>query len=134
VRYKITRWKSDPYARGSYSFLSYGSTLQDIERIAKPVGNLHFAGEHTFKPLGFTHGAFLSGVREAERINQRIHVSNSILNEENNDHRTHSNDSNHSNSHRRLNIILPPMSSIMPSSINGSIIPPLSSIQLLSKL
>ena len=72
TRFKITRWAQDKFAMGSYSFLAYGSTLRDIEQIALPVGRVHFAGEATFKPLGFTHGAFLSGIREADRIASRM--------------------------------------------------------------
>jgi len=72
VATKITRWGSDPFSRGSYSYMAYGSGHLDIENISQPVGRLHFAGEATFKPLGFTHGAFLSGLREARRIIEQV--------------------------------------------------------------
>jgi len=81
TRHKITRWGSDIFARGSYSYLAYGSELKDIEKYALPVGRLHFAGEATFKPLGFAHGAFLSGIREADRIAMRIKESRTPSNE-----------------------------------------------------
>jgi len=48
--------------------MKVGSTIQDVRNIAKPVGRLHFAGEATFESVGYVHGAFLSGKREAERI------------------------------------------------------------------
>jgi lysine-specific histone demethylase 1 len=34
---KITRWGSDPYSRGSYSFLTPGSTDQDYQMLQSPV-------------------------------------------------------------------------------------------------
>jgi len=68
VKFKVTRWGQDPFARGSYSFMSFGSSHRDIEKLMYPVGRLHFAGEATFKPLGFAHGGYLSGKREAQRI------------------------------------------------------------------
>jgi lysine-specific histone demethylase 1 len=61
VAFKITRWGSDPFARGSYTFLAPGTTDQDFEMLQSPVnGNgdslqlegteimrLFMAGEHT---------------------------------------------------------------------------------------
>ncbi|CAB1334927.1 unnamed protein product, partial [Coregonus sp. 'balchen'] len=50
----VTRWRADPWARGSYSY---------------PVPRLFFAGEHTIRNYPATvHGALLSGLREAGRI------------------------------------------------------------------
>jgi len=65
---RITRWGSDPFSRGSYSFRTVGSTVSDIENLAKPVGRLHFAGEATYIDLGFAHGAYLSGRRAAQEV------------------------------------------------------------------
>jgi len=40
-----TRWREDPFARGSYSYLAAGSTPLDRDAIAAPVGDqLFFAG------------------------------------------------------------------------------------------
>ncbi len=66
----ITRWGSDPYSYGSYSFVATGSGMCDFEALAKPISKrLFFAGEATNgKYLATTHGAYLSGLREAERI------------------------------------------------------------------
>lgn len=66
----VTRWAADPYARGSYSFLSVGASPHDQRALAEPVGErLLFAGEATHEEFFATvHGAYLSGVREAERI------------------------------------------------------------------
>lgn len=66
----VTRWAADPYARGSYSFIAVGSSPDDMETLAEPVDDrLAFAGEATNAEFfGTVHGAYLSGVREAERI------------------------------------------------------------------
>jgi polyamine oxidase len=67
--FRVTRWRHDPFARGAYSYLAAGATLDDDERLAEPVGQrLCFAGEHTDRACPATlAGAFLSGQREAER-------------------------------------------------------------------
>jgi polyamine oxidase len=66
----ITRWSQDPYARGSYSFVAVGSGPDDQRALGEPVGErLYFAGEATSPEYFATvHGAYLSGVREAERL------------------------------------------------------------------
>lgn len=66
----VTRWAADPFARGSYSFLAVGSSPDDQRVLAEPVGDrLAFAGEATHEEFFATvHGAYLSGLREAERI------------------------------------------------------------------
>lgn len=66
----VTRWAADQYARGSYSFLATGSSPDDQAALAEPAGDrVLFAGEAT-EPEHFAtvHGAYLSGVREAQRI------------------------------------------------------------------
>jgi monoamine oxidase len=69
----VTRWKSDPYALGSYVYLPVGATVDDIEALAAPVGErLLFSGEATSTQYsGYVHGAILSGIREAERLLDR---------------------------------------------------------------
>jgi polyamine oxidase len=66
----VTRWAADPYARGSYSFLAVGSSPADQRALAEPVGDrLLFAGEATHQEFFATvHGAYMSGLREADRI------------------------------------------------------------------
>ena len=66
----VTRWAADPYALGSYSFLAVGSSPDDQRTLAEPVGQrVSFAGEATHERFFATvHGAYLSGLREAERI------------------------------------------------------------------
>lgn len=66
----VSDWGRNPYARGSYSFVAVGSSGRDYDELARPVGTrLFFAGEHTNgqHPATAT-GAFLSGLREAQRI------------------------------------------------------------------
>jgi monoamine oxidase len=66
----VTRWASDPLALGSYSFLRVGASVEDYDRLADPLdGKLFFAGEATNRAHPATvHGAYLSGLREADRI------------------------------------------------------------------
>jgi len=67
---QITRWSSDPFTYGSYSFIATGASHKTHEHLAKPVGNtLFFAGEATnsVHPAS-AHGAYLSGVRAAKEI------------------------------------------------------------------
>jgi len=69
TKHFLTRWNGDPYARGAYSFAAVGSGYQDHVTLATPVERLRFAGEHTHEKYRATvHGAYLSGIREAERI------------------------------------------------------------------
>jgi monoamine oxidase len=74
----VTRWASDPFTRGSYSYPSVLATPADYsilaESVANPPGNiinhkLFFAGEHTERDfMGVVDGAYLSGIRAAEEI------------------------------------------------------------------
>ncbi|OAA78073.1 lysine-specific histone demethylase 1 [Akanthomyces lecanii RCEF 1005] len=65
----VTRWGSDPFARGSYSSAAPDMQPEDYDNMAKPLGNLFFAGEHTIGTHPATvHGAYLSGLRAASEI------------------------------------------------------------------
>ena len=66
----ITRWASDPFSFGSYSYVPKGATASMRDDLAAPISNrIFFAGEATHNRFPSTvHGAFLSGQREAERI------------------------------------------------------------------
>jgi hypothetical protein len=66
----VTRWRSDPFARGSYSYLPPGSHGVHYDLMAAPVADkLFFAGEATNRTHPTTAaGAFESGVREAVRL------------------------------------------------------------------
>lgn len=67
---QITRWASDPYALGSYSFEPVGASRRTRIRLATPVGkSLVFAGEATHPKYPATvHGAYLAGLRAADQI------------------------------------------------------------------
>ena len=69
-----TRWKADPWSRGSYSFDKLGATPGDRDRLAAPVqGRIFFAGEATHRRMFSTvHGAYLSGCRAGDEILQRL--------------------------------------------------------------
>ncbi|XP_031567611.1 lysine-specific histone demethylase 1A-like isoform X2 [Actinia tenebrosa] len=83
----VTRWKSDEWSHGSYSYVAAGSSGNDYDLMASPVApppisavtpgtpqppnppRVFFAGEHTIRNYPATvHGALLSGLREAGRI------------------------------------------------------------------
>ncbi|KAJ4417327.1 hypothetical protein N0V85_001895 [Neurospora sp. IMI 360204] len=65
----VTRWASDKFARGSYSSAGPDMKADDYDTMAKPIGNLFFAGEHTCGTHPATvHGAYLSGLRAASEV------------------------------------------------------------------
>ncbi|XP_036785580.1 peroxisomal N(1)-acetyl-spermine/spermidine oxidase isoform X2 [Manis pentadactyla] len=70
-------WHSAPYTRGSYSYVAVGSAGDDIDLLARPLPvdgkeaqlQVLFAGEATHRTYySTTHGALLSGWREADRL------------------------------------------------------------------
>jgi monoamine oxidase len=68
--YVNTRWSHNPFSYGSYSYLKTGSSPTDYDVMAQSVSDrLFFAGEATSsKYPATTHGAYLSGIREAKKI------------------------------------------------------------------
>lgn len=69
----VSDWFTDELFRGSYTYQSPGSNGQDISDLAEPVilgdSCLLFAGEATsINFFSSTHGAYISGKREAENI------------------------------------------------------------------
>ena len=65
----VTRWGSDRFARGTYSFVAAESRPGDYDLIAAPISNLFFAGEATIATHPATvHGAYLSGLRAAHEV------------------------------------------------------------------
>jgi hypothetical protein len=64
-------WLEDSHTLGAYSYPRVNATEGTITRLAAPLGEaLYFAGEATAPGAarGTTHGAFLSGVREAQKM------------------------------------------------------------------
>ena len=70
IDYQITRWATDPFARGSYSYNAYGSAPEMRNTLATPLNRqVFFAGEAThMEYFGTAHGAYLSGLRAAKDI------------------------------------------------------------------
>ncbi len=68
--FRLTRWWQDPLSLGSYSHVPVHATSEYYDVLAEPMadGRILFAGEATNRRYRATvHGAYLSGVREAER-------------------------------------------------------------------
>jgi monoamine oxidase len=68
----LSTWHDDPWARGAYSVRTLSSPLDD-EALARPVGPVAFAGEHT---AGGWHalmeGALRSGRRAANQVDELL--------------------------------------------------------------
>ncbi|KAK7329043.1 hypothetical protein VNO77_23188 [Canavalia gladiata] len=82
-----TKWGTDPLFLGSYSYVAVGSSGDDLDTMAEPLPNdsscqpsassplqILFAGEATHRThYSTTHGAYFSGLREANRLLQHYH-------------------------------------------------------------
>jgi len=70
----FTRWASDPFTHGSYSFIGVGGSNDDRRDIAEALGDdevdrVFFAGEATSAGSAATvHGAYESGLRAAREV------------------------------------------------------------------
>jgi len=65
-----TKWGQNINSYGAYSYPTNGSTSADFDTLSNEVNNkVFFAGEHTEREYrGTVHGAYLSGIREADKI------------------------------------------------------------------
>jgi monoamine oxidase len=73
----LEHWPSNPLTRGSYTCYLPGQFTSMAGLEGKPVGNLHFAGEHAnsfYEWQGFMEGAALSGLQAAKEILQDVKV------------------------------------------------------------
>lgn len=76
IRVVRSKWCTNPYTLGSYSYVGKDTSSNDIETLAKPVlcnakstAKLLFAGEATsLSAYSTMHGARDSGLREAQRL------------------------------------------------------------------
>uniref|UniRef100_A0A2N9EC80 Amine oxidase domain-containing protein n=1 Tax=Fagus sylvatica TaxID=28930 RepID=A0A2N9EC80_FAGSY len=82
-----SQWGTDPLFLGSYSYVAVGSSGDDLDTMAEPLPKLSsyktaacpplqilFAGEATHRThYSTTHGAYFSGLREANRLLQHYH-------------------------------------------------------------
>jgi len=64
----VTRWASDPWSCGSYSYYAVGNEKNITAVLGEPVGRLLFAGEATSQYPATVLGAHVSGLREGERV------------------------------------------------------------------
>ena len=65
-----TKWYTNENSFGAYSYTAVGTEMQHFDDLAEEVNDkLFFAGEHTNVDYYSTvHGAYLSGIREANKI------------------------------------------------------------------
>ncbi|KAL6496530.1 hypothetical protein OROGR_029788 [Orobanche gracilis] len=76
-----TQWGTNPLFLGSYSYVAVGSSTDDMDTLAEPLPEINghddsspplqilFAGEATHRThYSTTHGAYFSGLREANRL------------------------------------------------------------------
>lgn len=67
----LEHWPTNPLSRGSYTCYKPGQFTTIAGNEGKPIGNLHFAGEHTnsfYEWQGFMEGACLSGIQAAKEL------------------------------------------------------------------
>ena len=85
-----SKWGTDPLFLGSYSYVAVGSSGDDFDSLAQPLPRdedddhceskpfplqILFAGEATHRThYSTTHGAYFSGLREANRLLQHYHL------------------------------------------------------------
>jgi polyamine oxidase len=66
----VTNQDQDEFQLGSYLFVPTGASLDDIDTVARPIGDrVFFAGEHTNRVrFGWAHGAYETGLWVADAI------------------------------------------------------------------
>jgi monoamine oxidase len=77
-RAHLEHWPSNPLTKGSYTCYMPGQFTTIAGNEGKPVGNIHFAGEHTnsfYEWQGFMEGAALSGIDAAKQILAKLKKS-----------------------------------------------------------
>lgn len=76
THFRRTKWHSDPYTRGTYSYVPQGVSSRRYKDFETAIDDkIFFAGEHTSRDYrGTIHGAFLSGKREAQKIIKLLEV------------------------------------------------------------
>ncbi|KAK9072031.1 hypothetical protein SSX86_008463 [Deinandra increscens subsp. villosa] len=84
VKVLKSKWGSDPLFLGSYSYVAVGSSCCDMDTLAEPLTTsgshplqILFAGEATHRThYSTTHGAYFSGIREANRLLEHYQCMN----------------------------------------------------------
>jgi polyamine oxidase len=74
IRVTSSKWSVDPFSRGSYSSYSIGNDRKTaVGAFEKGIDRIRFAGEHTtMRGATFVHGAYRSGIREAEHVSKLL--------------------------------------------------------------
>jgi monoamine oxidase len=66
---RVVAWDRDPWARGGYAYFEAGFDPRSRDLLARPVGRMLFAGEHTHvRWQGYMNGAVESGRRAAAEV------------------------------------------------------------------
>ncbi len=65
-------WDEDEWARGAYAWFKPGQMTSLLPDVARPEGRIHFAGEHASSLFGWMQGAFESGNRAAQEVNEAV--------------------------------------------------------------
>jgi monoamine oxidase len=65
---KTISWQKSRFAGGSWACWSPGQVSRYADAMAKPAGNLYFAGEHTSRAMPGMEGALESGERAAMEV------------------------------------------------------------------
>ncbi|HLW86666.1 MAG TPA: FAD-dependent oxidoreductase [Candidatus Sulfotelmatobacter sp.] len=63
-------WAHDEWAKGGEAVYKAGQVIEFLPYVGRPVGRVHFAGEHTSPWGGWMNGALESGVRVAREISE----------------------------------------------------------------
>jgi monoamine oxidase len=65
-----TKWQTNENSFGAYSYTAIETEMQHFDDLAEEINDqLFFAGEHTeIDYFSTVHGAYLSGIREADKI------------------------------------------------------------------
>jgi monoamine oxidase len=65
----VTTWADEPFSREAYTAVTVETGAGDDLLLQRPVGRLHFAGEHTAGDwAGLMEGALRSGARAADEV------------------------------------------------------------------
>ena len=65
----VTTWADEPFSREAYTAMTVETGADDDVLMRRPVGALHFAGEHTAGDwAGLMEGALRSGARAADEV------------------------------------------------------------------
>lgn len=67
--FRMSRWLTDPFSRGSYSFPAFAARPEDHARVGgRESGSLLFAGEACSRYFSTVHGALESGIMAARQV------------------------------------------------------------------